>query len=136
MTRVRVELNATNTMPRWAEREEADSALVREWDGFVAALRIHEDGHRDLTYAAAREIQQALRRIVSPSCATIPHTARVRGDEILRKYRELQARYDEETRHGAAQNVRWPWQQAEPTGGTAGTIRPVEVPVHTAPGPP
>lgn len=105
---VRVELRSTTTMPRWVDRERADSALIRDWDVAMAALRRHENGHRDISYRAAREVKRAVERVSAPSCGLIGARANARGQDVLRRYEELNRKYDEETEHGGKQGLVWP----------------------------
>lgn len=113
MQDVRVELRSVTTMPRWVDRERADSVLIRDWDAMLAALRTHENGHRDISYRAAREVQRALERVSAPSCGLIPARANARGQEVLRRYHDRNRRYDEETQRGRTQGVAWPPQRGE-----------------------
>lgn len=102
-----VNLESFTTLPRWVDRDRADSALVAEWDRYIGALRIHENGHRDIGHRAAAEIQRTLRRFSAGTCASIsPHANRVARD-ILERHKRENSEYDEETRHGATQGASW-----------------------------
>lgn len=105
MTDVRVELESVTTLPRWRTRHLADPELGRSWDAMIEALRVHENGHRDIAYRAARDVDRTLRRMSEPDCAFISGRANRAAQDILDRYREINRRYDEETRSGAAQGV-------------------------------
>jgi predicted secreted Zn-dependent protease len=102
-----VDLESATTLPRWVDRDRADSALVAEWDRYIGALRIHENGHRDIAHRAAGEIQRTLRRFSAGTCASISSHANRVARDILERHRRENSEYDEETRHGATQGASW-----------------------------
>jgi predicted secreted Zn-dependent protease len=114
MTGVRVDLESVTTLPRWRTRHRADPDLVRSWDAMIEALRVHENGHRDIAYRAARDVDRTLRRISEPDCSFISSRANRAAQDILERYREINRRYDADTRSGAAQGV-----TLRPPGGAA-----------------
>lgn len=101
-----IELNLTSTitLPRWTGREAADPALVERWDRYVADLRAHEYGHRQLAYQGAREIQREFRRLRVEDCAFISNEATKRAEAILASYRERNSAFDADP----ANRVTWP----------------------------
>jgi predicted secreted Zn-dependent protease len=105
MTEVRITLESVTTLPRWTTRERADSSLVLAWDAMIEALRVHENGHRDIAYRAAREVQRTLRRTTDPNGSFLGTRANDAARETLERYREINRQYDEETRSGQAQGV-------------------------------
>ncbi len=108
MKDVQVELTSTITLPRWRPPAVAPDGLVAQWDAFVAALTLHEQGHRDLSLAAAREIERALRRLRHAGCAALDAQANALANRILGQYRERDRRYDAETGSGRTQGAIWP----------------------------
>jgi predicted secreted Zn-dependent protease len=102
-----VNLESVTTLPRWVDRNRADSALVAEWDRYIGALRSHENGHRDIGYRAAAEIQRTLRRFSAGSCASISPQANHVARDILERHKRENSEYDEETRHGATEGASW-----------------------------
>lgn len=105
MTDVHVELESVMTLPRWRTREQADPELVRSWNAMLEALRVHENGHRDIAYRAARDVTRMLRRMSEPGCSFISLRANQAAQDILERYRALNRQYDEATRSGAEQGV-------------------------------
>ena len=102
-----VHLESTTVLPRWVDRVHADSDLITKWDRYIAALREHEEGHRDRAYRAAAEIQRALRRLRTSSCTLMAAEANRVAQDLLRRHRRQQADYDRETNHGATQGAGW-----------------------------
>lgn len=105
MTDVRAELHSTTTLPRWIQRDQGDAALVESWDAMMAALRVHENGHRDIAYRATRDVLRTLRRTTDARCGFLGARANARAERIPERYRSLNREYDAETRSGLLQGV-------------------------------
>ena len=106
VTTVTATLDMTMSLPRWDPPRNADPALVRTWNAFVAGLREHEEGHRDIALAAAQEITNRIEAI-SPAanCAKLKRTVGIRANSLLDEYREKGRRYDRTTDHGRTQGA-------------------------------
>lgn len=121
ITDVTVELESAIQVPRWTDREGADSTLVAMWETYITALRGHEYTHREHSYRAAREISRELYRIESPQCAGMQSIANSTARIILDRYRRLGQQFDEESRG----TITWPPREldAEGAGLTSDTYR-------------
>ncbi len=104
MTSVTIELESAIQVPRWTDREGADSTLVAMWDTYITALRGHEYTHREYLYRRARDISGELYRIESPTCDLMQPRANSTVRLINDRYRKLNRRFDEESRG----TLRWP----------------------------
>lgn len=104
MTSVTIELESAIQVPRWTDREAADSTLVVMWDTYITALRGHEYTHREYLYRRAREISRELYRIESPTCNLMQPRANSTVQLINDRYRKLNRQFDEESRG----TLRWP----------------------------
>lgn len=98
VTEVDIDLESTITLPRWEDRESADSALIAYWDAYLTALRNHEYCHRVLAYQQANELDRTLRRFRSPACGLLRGDADAAGRTILEKYRLANEAYDRDSR--------------------------------------
>ncbi len=98
MTSVTIELESAIQVPRWTDREAADSTLVAMWDTYITALRGHEYTHRQYLYRRARDISRELYRIKSPTCDSMQSRANSTVQLINDRYRELNEQFDEESR--------------------------------------
>jgi len=107
-TRVEVTAYIVLTLPRWTPPQEAPEELRHRWDAFMAALRAHEEGHRDLAVAAARRVHSRISGFRTASCRDFNREVNREGERILDRLRTDNLRYDEETRHGMAQGAEWP----------------------------
>lgn len=107
LRRLEVELVVNTVLPRWPGEARAPTALRSQWAAFVAALRIHERGHRDLGARAASEALAALRSWRSARCGSLAE-ADAAAQRAVGRYRVRTIEYDRETRYGRTQGVAWP----------------------------
>jgi predicted secreted Zn-dependent protease len=107
VTNVTTEVDVTFTMPRWVDRDKAPSELQAKWDRFIAALWVHERGHRDIGVSVARDIEEQISNLGRPGkCGTefrdfIQGLAKVYLDEIQPRH----DKYDRDTGHGRTQGA-------------------------------
>jgi len=95
------------TFPRWNPPGSASAETIEKWSRFVASVRIHEAGHRDLALRAAGRILRKLQSLPgAPSCGELDASASYEGRTILKEFQKLQAEYDDTTSHGATQGVK------------------------------
>lgn len=100
---VRVQLEASITMPEWRPAADVDEEVKRWWRGYHAGLLHHERGHALLAVETAADIARELRRKVAPSCQELAAESERQGRRMLDELRSRQRAYDRETRHGATQ---------------------------------
>jgi predicted secreted Zn-dependent protease len=108
-TELGITLAATITLPRWTAGDDTSSALVKKWQSYIAALRVHEDGHYSHGKRAADEIKslgQSLR--TSDDCSTMAKLFDDQAASILEKYRVADVAYDADTKHGRTQGATFP----------------------------
>ena len=108
MREVTVEFSSTLTLPEWDPPADADPGLVFQWTRYYEALKMHEEGHRIISAAAAREILNKLRLLRSMTCDDMSYLADQEGQRILDRCREENRAYDELTGHGRTQGASWP----------------------------
>lgn len=96
-------------MPRWQDEGRAPRALRDRWQRYVAALREHENGHRDNGVAATAEVQARVSDLPpQPDCGSFDAQARTVANEIVARYVERDREYDRRTEHGLTQGARFP----------------------------
>ena len=81
--RTTVVLESRLTLPEWLPPAATDSALRRQWNAYLGALRAHELGHRAGAIQGAGRIREALLAVRSAYCADIAATATAEGQRIL-----------------------------------------------------
>lgn len=97
MTWIAMEVESVIQVPRWTDREAADSTLVAMWDTYIAALRGHEHTHREYLYRRATDISRELYRIESPTCASMQEMANSTAARINDRYWRLNEQFDEDS---------------------------------------
>jgi predicted secreted Zn-dependent protease len=106
LTELNASVEAKMTLPRWVDAGSAPASLLEEWQHYVGALRIHENGHYAHGVEAAREVQ-ALEGSIPPAgdCAALTRQVTERAQAIMEKFRALDAQYDRDTNHGQKQGA-------------------------------
>ncbi len=99
-------LSAIIDMPRWTDRDSAPEPLKASWDRFYAALRVHEDGHKENGMRAANDLAKRLRALPpQKTCAELDQTIGELGKRIIAEYKMLDQSYDRATGHGVTQGA-------------------------------
>lgn len=106
---VTISVNITFTLPQWNTPANASEDLVDRWNAYLAALQVHEDGHKGIGIEAANEILQAMNALPAYRfCEELKQAADAAGERVLSEYRQREAIYDQTTNHGATQGARFP----------------------------
>ena len=95
-------------LPRWSTVGPVEARLDSLWRRFREALVEHEEGHRRLVLEAGKEIAEALRRASGATCRLARQRAERTAREVVAEYDRRNRVYDQETRSGRTQGVRWP----------------------------
>ena len=106
--RVTLKLRFTIALPRWQPPAEASAELMIEWYAFLAAVRAHEERHKEITIAQARELIEALEKVRASSCDGLHSTVLLARQRFIDVAGELNAEYDLRTDHGGREGVEWP----------------------------
>jgi predicted secreted Zn-dependent protease len=102
-------LDVDMTLPRWTPPANAKHKLVKRWNAFDAALRKHENGHRDIAIAAANDVASRVAATKPASdCSALKKTLGAMADGVVRDYRDKEDSYDVTTQHGAVQGATFP----------------------------
>jgi predicted secreted Zn-dependent protease len=97
------------TIPHWTGVAGADDDLKQRWQNYSAALLAHEDGHKRIAIAAAREIKNRVNKIKSaPTCAQLEATISLTANKVIEDFRQREKAYDERTAHGRTQGAVFP----------------------------
>ena len=107
LTNVHILVHTEITMPRWVPPADTEPGVYDQWQESMAALTMHEVGHKNISAHAAREVLDRLKAI-STDCNDIGTVAARATDAIMVKMRADQAKYDAETHHGQTQGVAFP----------------------------
>ena len=110
---VTVRVSSQITLPRWTPPADTVPGLYARWQAFLAALQVHEIGHKDLSGRAAAEIIHELNAL-NTSCSTLTNDVQRITERIVAQLRDDQVRYDAETHHGATQGAVFVVRRAPP----------------------
>ena len=102
---VKVTLNVAVTLPRWKPPATATAQLVRTWQAYLKAVRLHEAGHRTIAERNAREVMAALTPLRGTNCDKLLSEASNTVERIVADGRARNRAYDVQTQHGQTQGV-------------------------------
>lgn len=106
LTGVVVTLRTRMLLPQLRGASAQQAAV---FERFMAALRLHENGHYAHGQRAAQEIEQNLLALPpAASCAALEAQANDSGRRSLARYADLDVQYDRETNHGRTQGAYLP----------------------------
>src|SRR5437016_320358 len=102
---LKVTLNVTVTLPRWKPPASASADLLKSWQAYLKAVRLHEAGHRTIAERNAREVMAALTPLRGANCDKLSDEATRTAEQIVADGRARNRAYDIETKHGLTQGV-------------------------------
>jgi predicted secreted Zn-dependent protease len=109
LTSLNVSLTGTIVLPRWVHADNVSGALVQKWGRYLAALRLHENGHYAHGASAAKEIEALAQSFHGfGDCQAMALAFNAKARSIIRKYNALDVTYDRETDHGRTQGAEFP----------------------------
>jgi len=102
---VKVTVNVAVTLPRWKPPAMASRELLKTWQAYFKAVRLHEAGHRTIAERNAREVMAALTPLRGANCDKLSDEATRTAEQIVADGRARNRAYDIETKHGQTQGV-------------------------------
>jgi len=102
---VKVTLNVAVTLPRWKPPATATPEVVKSWQAYLRAVRLHEAGHRAIAERNAREVFAALTPLRGMNCDLLSDEASRTAERLVADGRARNRAYDVETKHGQTQGV-------------------------------
>ncbi len=106
---VNTRVDITFTLPQWQPEPRAGRSLVAEWNQYLAALQIHEDGHKNHGVAAGQEVMNTLSHFpAAASCQALGAAANTAAQKIVQRYNQKDIEYDRLTQHGFIQGAVFP----------------------------
>jgi predicted secreted Zn-dependent protease len=104
--KVNTSLDVIYRLPRIAKNHPAPPNVQQAFKSYYDALFEHEKNHMKSGLDAAREVEKALLNLDSfENCDQLEASANALGNEIVRKYNELDKEYDRKTEHGKTEGV-------------------------------
>lgn len=102
---VKTDVEIVYRLPRWT-RLGSDAKMDGIWQKYMAHLKRHEFGHKDIAVQTAGEINEILASLGSyGSESDLEKEATRLTEEKLQKLKDSQVDYDHDTRHGETQGA-------------------------------
>ena len=100
-------LDLVVTLPRWPEHDRANRELQQNWDQFIAAVKVHEEGHVAIAQKHAKSGKPAFEELKPrPSCSEMADSIRALSEQLGKRALDEELQYDESTQHGVLQGCR------------------------------
>ena len=105
---VQVRLEMTTTLPQWLNASAAPAELRQQWEEFAEAVRRHEEVHKEINLAGARDMLRKVSSVSPQSCPELDRETQVQAGASVQRFATENARYDRDTVGGQLQGVVWP----------------------------
>lgn len=106
ITSATVTTNVEITLPQWKPNDRVQQSVKASWDGFLKALIVHENGHKQHGVSAGQEIARNLANLPpQPTCLALKALADRSSQLIVDKYARMDGEYDRATNHGVTQGA-------------------------------
>src|SRR5256885_15811699 len=102
---VKVTLNVAVTLPRWKPPATASADVLKSWQTYLKAVRLHEAGHRAIAERNARDVTAALTPLRGANCDKLLDEASRTAERIEADGRARNRAYDVETKNGQTKGV-------------------------------
>jgi predicted secreted Zn-dependent protease len=97
------------TLPKWTPPSGASRSLLTQWQQYMTALQVHENGHKQHGIEAGQEVVQTLMNLpAATSCQTLKSIANSAIQKTIKRYNQKDIDYDEITKHGLTQGAVFP----------------------------
>jgi predicted secreted Zn-dependent protease len=91
--------------PRWDAPSKADDASIDQWNAFVAALEIHDEGHVDIYRGALRDIAESLSRIRADTEAALREKSERMFKDMMSRAEKRQQGHDRRSRRDPSEKI-------------------------------
>jgi predicted secreted Zn-dependent protease len=98
-------VQSTTVLPRWKDREQADSSLRAQWDVFMAALTRHENGHRAIAIRKVDLMQRRMASLEPTTCAELKPLIKNIFDDTMKEMASEQVAWDADPANRSAQFI-------------------------------
>ncbi len=96
------------SMPRWKGLEKAPSSLAKQWTTFLAAMEKHEREHVRMVLEYEDQVVKRIKDAARADSNLTIERANAIGREVSEEMRERDREYDQRTRSGYLEGVRFP----------------------------
>lgn len=103
--RVTTSIDVQFIFPEWTDETLAPTRLQTKWRRYLAALKRHQDGHKDIGLTAAHVLRLTIQGMGAKDCVKLKAAVDMAAKEIIARYRQIEQDYDIKTNNGAAQGA-------------------------------
>lgn len=105
-----VELDVVMHLPRWQPPEGSRPAIREQWERMKTGIERHEQGHRDIAVDAGRFLAERLEAVPTAGrdCDAVGRAILRERIKAQMRHQNIDAAYDQRTRHGLTQAPRAP----------------------------
>lgn len=110
--RISINFQSKITLPEWRSSGAFNANVLPRWNQFIAALRVHEEGHVDIALSEAKTLVaelEAMSPIKADSCNQLEDKVRQIVDIAVKAGIKASERYDVLTKHGELQGAVAKW---------------------------
>jgi predicted secreted Zn-dependent protease len=105
VTKIAVSLRVGVVLPSWTPGPGAAPGLAEQWQTYIAALTLHEEGHVDRYVEGAENVLAQLEALPELDCGTVASRVAATVQDASLGIARDQADYDAETSHGRTQGA-------------------------------
>lgn len=99
-------VEVTLTYPQWTPTSQATQSAIADWQRYMAALELHETGHKNNGIAAGQAVVQTLSQLPAySSCQRLDGAANSAAQAVIRHHNQQDIDYDRTTHHGYSQGA-------------------------------
>lgn len=110
--KININFQSKITLPDWRSSGSFEANVLPRWNKFIAALRVHEEGHVQIALAEARTLVaelEAMTPLQADTCSQLEDKIRQKFDLAVKTGSDASERYDLLTKHGALQGAVADW---------------------------
>jgi predicted secreted Zn-dependent protease len=101
-------LTVEQTFPHWVASTSSSNALAQQWNSYLSALKVHEDGHKQIGVDTTNDAIARVSALGVASCNDFNAKAQAAIDAATSRGKQLESEYDTATGHGSTQGARFP----------------------------
>ncbi len=110
--KISVNFQSKITLPEWRSSGAFEANVLPRWNQFIAALKVHEEGHVEIALSEAKTLVtelEAISPIRAESCSQLEHKVQQMVNIAVKAGTDASERYDMLTKHGELQGAVAKW---------------------------
>lgn len=110
--KININFQSKVTLPDWRSSGVFEANVLPRWNQFIAALRVHEEGHVEIALSEAKALVAALEAmspVQADDCNQLENKVQQTLDFAVKASAQASERYDALTKHGVLQGAVAQW---------------------------